>query len=761
MDVMDGRSQAEQLLQQGHYAEAATIYEQLIETDPETLSDYGRLGIALLLQEQEAEAQMAWMTPMMDADPAQVEAWTTELAQLLDEESDRQAATQNYKNAWLLRQHLRELVPNDLNNALQILILIDKAGIAELDDSLLVTITEQLPTYINHLPSNQHSAFHDLLFDAIAAVLHPRFGELRSPGVKFLEVVSFSLSRHQPQSTILQIFLDKAILYEEHAYHVSVLTLAHLCLTLNPENPLDLLNISAVLTKGTLNDVELGIQLLEENLTHQLDLFYQICFTHIILLGLLSIGEHWGHIHQIFDHHFTAVQHWLDSHNSSEASLQSPTELSAEEHREQCRLIVVGSHLPYFADQPAINRSLRNQLGAIVQAHARQGFAEKINIDQHHLWHRAKSKPPQQPLKIGYLSECFRCHSVGWLARWLLSQHNRNQFEVHLYSSKYVNDLLQGQFRQEHGQFFHTVSSASSEIADRIYDDQIDILIDLDSLTSARGSGVLTLKPAPVQISWLGFDAPGLPAVDYFIVDPYVVTENAQDYYTETLWRLPQTYIAVEGFEVGTPSLRRDHLNIPSDAVVYLSSQTGYKRHPDTIRLQMQIVKTVPNSYFLIKSFGAKLSNLQEYFMELAIEEGLDRDRLRFLPDVSSSFIHRANLLLADVVLDTYPYNGATTTLETLWMGIPLVTRVGEQFAARNSYTMLKNVGVEEGIAWTSEAYVDWGIRFGTDETLRKQVSWKLHQSRRSAPLWNVRQFTVDMENAYQQMWQRYCATKG
>ncbi len=118
--------------------------------------------------------------------------------------------------------------------------------------------------------------------------------------------------------------------------------------------------------------------------------------------------------------------------------------------------------------------------------------------------------------------------------------------------------------------------------------------------------------------------------------------------------------------------------------------------------------------------------------------------------------MHRANLEIADVVLDTYPYNGATTTLETLWMGIPLVTKVGQQFAARNSYTFMMNVGVTEGIAWTDEEYVDWGVRLGRDPALRQQISWKLRQSRQTSPLWNGQQFTREMEKAFRQMWQKY-----
>ena len=107
-------------------------------------------------------------------------------------------------------------------------------------------------------------------------------------------------------------------------------------------------------------------------------------------------------------------------------------------------------------------------------------------------------------------------------------------------------------------------------------------------------------------------------------------------------------------------------------------------------------------------------------------------------------------------MLDTYPYNGATTTLETLWMETPLVTRVGEQFAARNSYTFMINAGITEGIAWSDEEYIEWGIKLGTDENLRKEVSWKLKQSKKTSPLWNGKQFTREMEKAYQQMWEIY-----
>ncbi|MFO5440747.1 MAG: hypothetical protein ACLBM4_19320, partial [Dolichospermum sp.] len=363
----------------------------------------------------------------------------------------------------------------------------------------------------------------------------------------------------------------------------------------------------------------------------------------------------------------------------------------------------------------------------------------------------------ERPLRIGYVSECFISHSVGYLAWWLLKCHNRQEFDIHLYSLRErIYDPQQQAYKNEFGDHFHQLCPRPVTIADKINEDEIDILVDLDSLTSYSNCGILALKPAPIQVSWLGYDATGFPTVDYFIADNYVLPASAQDDYTEKIWRLPQNYIGIDGFNVGTPTISRESLDIPNDGIIYFSSQTGLNRNPDNIRLQMQIIKQVPNSYFLLKSFRSNHEDLRDFIAPLAEAEGLDLECFRFLPTAPTEMEHRANLAIADIVLDTYPYNGATTTLETLWMGVPIVTRVGEQFAARNSYTMMMNVGVTEGLAWSDEEYVEWGVKLGKDEKLRQEIVWKLRKSRQTSPLWNGKKFAREMENAYLQMWQRY-----
>ncbi len=457
--------------------------------------------------------------------------------------------------------------------------------------------------------------------------------------------------------------------------------------------------------------------------------------------------------YQIQRIHFTAGN-WQDSdrridlhrHLLMEMIEQSPLNL----HQGECKVLLLASFfLPYTEDNPRVNKSLQNQLATIYQQNIKP-----ININSK--FGKSKLVKKTGTLRIGYIGSTLIEHSVGWLSRWLFHHHDRQSFQIFLYC---LNLNQEDEFN--HRWFRDKVDTTSyfsvdpDKIAAQIRADEIDILIDLDSLTFDITCLVMAQKPAPVQVSWLGWDSTGIPAIDYFIADPYVLPDHAQDYYSEKIWRLPQTYLAVDGFEIGTPTLRREDLDIPADAVIYLSSQSGYKRHPDCIKAQMEIIKAVPNSYFLIKG-KSDAATIQDFFGKLATEVGIDLERLRFLKNASNEMTHRANLAIADIVLDTFPYNGATTTLETLWMGIPMVTQVGQQFAARNSYTFMLNAGITEGIAWNQSEYIEWGIKLGLDRDLRNKIHGKLRSNRPTAPVWNAKQFTLDLESAYREMWTKY-----
>jgi MFS transporter, NNP family, nitrate/nitrite transporter len=415
-------------------------------------------------------------------------------------------------------------------------------------------------------------------------------------------------------------------------------------------------------------------------------------------------------------------------------------------------LIVSATFFPYIADRPDCYRTLQNQIArTYLEIERHQIIRKKIT---------ATTLPKQKGvLRIGYLASTLRSHSIGWISRWLWQYHDRSDFQIFTYCiNQNPDDPVYQKWFRDRSDVAYCFGNNADEIAAQIRADKVDILIDLDSLTLDTTCQVLAAKPAPIQVSWLGWDATGLPTVDYFMADRYVLPANAQEYYQEQIWRLPQSYVAVDGFEVGTPTIRREDLNIPHQAIVYWSGQRGNKRHLQTIKLQMQILKSVPDSYLLIK--GESEADIgEDLFKNIATETGVDPNRLRFLNTMTDEIADRANLAIADIVLDTFPYNGAINTLETLWMGIPMVTQVGQQFAARNSYTLMLNAGIDKGIAWNEQEYVDWGVKFGLDRKLRLQVREMLRLGRKTAPVWNARQFTIDMEQAYQQMWTKHLET--
>ncbi|PPT05765.1 hypothetical protein CKA32_002574 [Geitlerinema sp. FC II] len=699
----------------GDYAEAIVAFEGAIAEEPEHIENYAYLGLAYLGQGAEAEAQLAWMTPEIEG---LCDNWSQQLTEILCREVQK---LNDSKLAWLLRQHLRELVPDDLENLLKLLQLSLKLHLWAEDDPLLEQVCRCLQaTEIEEVSQETLWETLDLLLKETPTLAGS------------LDLCRLAATRLLCVPQLVERLLDRATHLEFANQNSEALQLGQLCLELDQTHFRALVETARFFQNGW--DNVASFDYLDRALAVAETLPQKILASHIKIRGLLRAVGYWSQAEALYAKHRRDLETFII--NTDDIPLDFVF-----------RLITTGSMPPYLTDDLPGYRQVRNQIGATGQHHLQRHLGDLVSRYQQRPTSRRRDV-----LKVGYLSKCFHQHSVGWLVRWLFHYHDRNRFEIHLYSLYHTGDALQETFAADPN--FHELPYSVTTVADTIHQDGIDILVDLDSITSICSSCVLALKPAPIQVTWLGYDASGIPAVDYFISDPYVLPDDAQNYYSETLWRLPQTYIAVDGFEIGVPTLRRDRLEIPPDAVVYFSSQTGYKRNPDNIRLQLQILREVPNSFFLIKGAYSKADSLRLAFEELAEAEGVSRDRLRFLPTVMSEAVHRANIGIADVVLDTYPYNGTTTTLETLWVGVPIVTRVGQQFASRQGYTLLKNVGVEAGMAFTDEEYVEWGVRLGKDTELRKTVSQQLRDSRQTAPLWNARQFSREMERAYERMWE-------
>ncbi|MDB9312739.1 O-linked N-acetylglucosamine transferase, SPINDLY family protein [Spirulina sp. CS-785/01] len=732
-DAQHWQQQAQHCYQQGDYRQAAQYYEQAIEAAPQEKAYYWQYGLMLLCAGEVAEAQTAWLMAMLEGNPQQVEQWNLELIRHLEEAAQYHTQQAQYSLAQTLRQQIQEINPTDINNLLHLLQLAihhktyTGSEIAEWEMPELLTAT----------PSP--SINFDLLLATLSQVL--QYAPLSPSSLDFAQA---SLPHIPPQQTFstLTVLVNAATEIGHFRRRSDIAAkLIEIALQLAPNNA-DLVNLLAQFYQNS-EQYEKGIEKARQYTTLVESLPDRVFASLGLLRALMNTGGHWQEAFSHFQEHQTLLQSLIEHPPETLTTVQVSI------------LYQAYFFAPYFQDTPQTNRYYHNQIAQLCQANAAQLHQELYDKFQQNHKDRHLSRKNKKKLKIGYISYCFKSHSVGWLARWLIQHHNREEFELYGYliTATEVEDDLTKWYIQQFDYLYQ--SKHFLQLAEAIHNDEIDILIELDSLTVDTTCRVISYQPAPLQITWLGWDASGVPTIDYYLADQYVLPENAEQYYQEKIIRLPQSYVAVDGFEVGVPTLRREDLNIEPDAVLFFSAQKGYKRHIDTIRLQLQIIKAVPTSYFIIKGV-ADAEQVKATFHQLAEEVGLDQNRLRFLDTDPTEMIHRANLSLMDVVLDTYPYNGATTTLETLWVGVPLVTQVGEQFSARNSYTMLMNAGVEEGIAWTDEEYIKWGIKLGTNAALRQQVTQKLRESRKTAPLWNGRQFTREVEQAYWQIWNKY-----
>jgi predicted O-linked N-acetylglucosamine transferase (SPINDLY family) len=699
------------------------FYEAAISADETIANNYWQLGVAYLLAGREDDAQAAWFTPFATADEIEIDNLTTDLIDSLEQAANYQVEIPDLEQAWLLRQHIWILAPDYLENTFHSIYLAYKL------DKL--TVASLIEWQVNELLQvNSIEGVDEIILERVIGSLITIRSDLSLEIIKSCLNGATSNSGSLISKTIGTLFQ----VFNQQDPTIFIVKIAEICNAIQP----DILG-----TVQVLSYLYSGVGLYPEAVATA-EQYYRLAS---------GITERLFGSYQIQRTHFTAgnwqdVEERVNLHRQllAEVIQTPPKNLSRSQYQ---TLIVPSFFLPYTEDNPRVNKSLQNQLAVIYQQNI-QPIVTEAQFEESSLKKKAGC------IRIGYIGCTLRSHSVGWLSRWLMHHHDRESFQVFLYCLN-INqeDKFNHQWFRSKVDITSYLNGSVEEIVGQIRADEIDILIDLDSLTYDITCLVMAYKPAPVQISWLGWDSTGIPAVDYFIADPYVLPADAQEYYSEKIWRLPQTYLAVDGFEIGIPTLRREDLDIPADAIVYLSGQSGYKRHPDCIKAQMEIIKAVPNSYFLIKGMSDR-ATIENFFGKLATEVGISLDRLRFLDRDCDEPTHRANLAIADIVLDTFPYNGATTTLETLWMGIPMVTQVGEQFAARNSYTFMINAGIEEGIAWSQAEYIEWGIKLGLDRELRDKIAGKLRAGRTTAPVWNAKQFTLDMEQVYREMWAKY-----
>ena len=371
-----------------------------------------------------------------------------------------------------------------------------------------------------------------------------------------------------------------------------------------------------------------------------------------------------------------------------------------------------------------------------------------------------QERPPKQlsegRLRIGYLSADLHEHATGVLTVGLFEQHDRDAFEVFGYSTGPEDgSALRRRIVEGFDHFVDAGGWGTDRLADAIRADGIDILVDLKGHTERAPTAVMAQRPAPVQVSYLGYPATmGAPFIDYLIGDAIVTPFAHQDDYSETLVQLPGSYQINDDRRIIGETPDRKALGLPDDAFVYCCFNNVYKIGPDVFDAWMRILRDVPRSVLWLLT-RADDDYTRNNLRREAMARGIDPGRLVF----ADTRPHAAYLALyrhADLFLDTWPYNAHTTASDALWVGCPVLTTIGDTFAGRVAASLLSAVGMLELIASGRGRYISMAVETASDRATARALRERLLASARSSSLFDTVLTTRAIEAAYRAMADQY-----
>jgi predicted O-linked N-acetylglucosamine transferase (SPINDLY family) len=343
---------------------------------------------------------------------------------------------------------------------------------------------------------------------------------------------------------------------------------------------------------------------------------------------------------------------------------------------------------------------------------------------------------------------------VSFFMAGILWTHERSAFEIFCYSTTHAPDRRTENFRQLAEHFVDLSSCSDAEAAQRIEADQIDILVDLGGHTSGNRLGIFALRPAPVQVSYLGYPATtGCSFIDYRLIDALTDPEGSEAFSTERLIRLPAPFLLYNPhstFPGSTPPPA-----LANGFITFGSFNFSSKITENTLDLWSRVLTEVPGSRMFIKARAFSQAAVCERFREQFSQRGIDPARLTFSGPIEGAQGHLAAYGKVDIALDTFPYNGTTTTCEALWMGVPVVSLVGDLHAARVGYSILTAVGLGGMAAPSPDNYVALAAAFSQDIHQLAVFRGQLQKAVAQSPLCDRFRLTRGLEDAYRKMLQK------
>jgi predicted O-linked N-acetylglucosamine transferase (SPINDLY family) len=399
------------------------------------------------------------------------------------------------------------------------------------------------------------------------------------------------------------------------------------------------------------------------------------------------------------------------------------------------------------------------------------GCDAKLTYEEHCRWSQQHAEPlkkflqphanerdPDRRLRIGYVSGDFQRHSVGYFLPALLEHHDRQFGDVFCYCNLQVFDDFTNRMKRACGHWQNIFGLSDQETASLIRSDAIDILVDLSGHTAGNRLAVFALKPAPVQVTYLGYpNTTGMTAMDYRLTDALADPPGMNDELNvEILWRLPGCAWCYDPVEAAPDVQVRGN-----GPVTFGCFNAFAKINEPLAAIWAQLLERVAGSRLLLKSAGAGAASAQRLLAEQFAKYGIFGERIEMRGWLADPRGHLSLYGQLDIALDTYPYNGTTTTCEALWMGVPVVSLAGKTHISRVGVSLLHNVGLPELIAQSPEKYVQIAADLAGDLPRLAELRRTMRDRMKASPLMDAPRFARNIESAYRQMWRNWCESGG
>ncbi|MEX2218057.1 MAG: tetratricopeptide repeat protein [Phycisphaerales bacterium] len=368
----------------------------------------------------------------------------------------------------------------------------------------------------------------------------------------------------------------------------------------------------------------------------------------------------------------------------------------------------------------------------------------------------ANTREPDRPLRVAYVSQDFHDHSVMHFFRPVLAAHDPAQAEVFLYSATMNADGVTAQVQASGAKWRDISRMPDQGIEELMRGDQIDLAVDLAGHTGGSRISALARRVAPVQASYIGYpNTTGVPTIDYRIVDEHTDPAGAERYSTERLVRIPGCFLAYR-----PPDHAPEVGPAPSASgapPVFGSFNAAQKIVEPVIEAWAAILKAVPGSRLLLKAQAWESASARKDYLAMLARAGAAPERVELLARIPDAEQHLALYHRVDVALDTFPYNGTTTTCEALWMGVPVVALAGRAHAGRVGVSLLNAVGLPDLVAETPEAYARVATDLAREAARLASLRASMRERVRGSVLCDGPGFTRKLEAAYREMWRSYC----